>query len=297
RIISDHLRAAAAMLQAGVDPSNKLQGYILRRLIRRSAVKMHELKGELIPEDFPERFRGEIAKFKNTLDRGLKEFNKFKDDQFNALNAFNLFQTYGFPFEVTAELFKQKGHLLDKKEFDQVFSGHQKLSRTASAGMFKAGLADHSVIVTKLHTATHLLHAALRQVLGSHVRQEGSNITSERLRFDFSHPQALTLAEISQAEALMNQKIQEDLPVVKTILDKKTALQSGALAFFKETYPHKVSVYTIGNFSKELCGGPHVDSTAKIGSVKIIKQESIGAGKRRLYAVLNHGTQKPAHQA
>ena len=296
RIIADHLRAAEAMFQAGVKPSNKLQGYMLRRLIRRSAVKMHELKGELIPEDFPESFRGEIAKFKNTLDRGLKEFNKFKDDQFNALNAFNLFQTYGFPFEVTAELFKQKGHLLDKNEFDQVFSGHKKLSRTASAGMFKAGLADHSEIVTKLHTVTHLFHAALRQILGSHVQQEGSNITSERLRFDFSHPQALTAAEISQIEALINQKIKEDLPVKKTIIDKDSAIKSGALAFFKETYPDKVSVYTIGNFSKELCSGPHVDSTAKIGSVKIIKQESIGAGKRRLYAVLNHGTQKSAHQ-
>lgn len=296
RIIADHLRAAAAMMKEGVEPSNKQQGYVLRRLIRRSALKMRQLKGVFDPQDFPKEFVDEVVKFKTNLDKGLKEFDKLMPDQMNELNAFNLLQTYGFPFEITAELFKQKGYDLDRRKFDEIFATHQKLSHTASAGMFKAGLADHSEIVTKLHTTTHLLHAALRQVLGSHVRQEGSNITSERLRFDFSHPQALTLAEISQIEALINQKIKDNLAVTKTILDKETALQSGALAFFKETYPDKVSVYTIGNFSKELCSGPHVDSTVGVGGVKIIKQESIGAGKRRLYAVLNHGTQKPARQ-
>ena len=210
--------------------------------------------------------------------------------------AFDLFQSYGLPFEVIVDMAKTQKVSLNQDKFTVLLEQHSQKSRTASAGMFKAGLADHSETVTKLHTATHLLHAALRQVLGSHVRQEGSNITSERLRFDFFHPQALTPAEISKVEALINQIIKENLAVVKTIMDKNSALESGALAFFKETYPDKVSVYTIGNFSKELCSGPHVDSTAKIGSVKIIKQESIGAGKRRLYAVLNHGTQKPAHQ-
>lgn len=296
RIIADHLRASEAMLKEGIEPSNKQQGYILRRLIRRAAVKMRDLTGQLNPTDFPEKVAGEISKFKISLEKGLKEFNKFKEDQFNALNAFNLFQTYGFPFEVTAELFEQKGYKLDKQEFDRLFSGHKKLSQTASAGMFKAGLADHSEIVTKLHTATHLLHATLRKILGEQIHQEGSNITSERLRFDFSHPQVLTAAEIEQIESLINQKIQGDLTVTKEILPKEAALKSGALAFFKETYPDKVSVYTIADFSKEICSGPHVNSTGEIGSVKIIKQESIGAGKRRIYVILNHEIDKPAHQ-
>ncbi len=290
QVIADHLRAAEAMFAAGVEPGNKQQGYVLRRLIRRSAVKMRQLKGKLDPQDFPKEFVEEVAKFKTNLDKGLKEFDKLTSDQMNELTAFNLLQTYGFPFEITAELFKQKGYDLDRRKFDKIFAAHQKLSRTASAGMFKAGLADHSEIVTKLHTATHLLHAALRQVLGSHVRQEGSNITSERLRFDFSHPQVLTPAETIKVEALINQKIREDLPVVKTIMDKNSALKSGALAFFKEAYPDKVSVYTIGDFSKELCGGHNVVSKGEIGGVKIIKQESIGAGKRRLYIALAHGT-------
>lgn len=298
RLIADHLRAATAMLNEGILPSNKKQGYVLRRLIRRAAVKLDQpqtltdylglLKTTTVSRQI---LSEEITKFSRCLKEGLKILNKAK--KIDETLAFDIFQSYGLPFEVITTVTKVK---LNKDKFDALFTKHSQQSRTASAGMFKAGLADHSEIVTKLHTATHLLHAALRQVLGSHVRQEGSNITSERLRFDFSHPQALTPVEISKVEALINQKINQNLPVVRAILDKKTALQSGALAFFKETYPDKVSVYIIGNFSKELCSGPHVDSTAKIGSVKIIKQESIGAGKRRLYAVLNHGTQKSAHQ-
>ena len=292
RIIADHLRAATAMIKEGVEPSNKQQGYVLRRLIRRSAVKMRQLKGVLDTNDFPKEFHDEVTRFKTNLDRGLKEFDKLAPDQMNELNAFNLLQTYGFPFEITAELFKQKGFDLDRRKFDKIFADHQKLSRTASAGMFKGGLADQSEITIKYHTATHLLQAALRQVLGQHVHQEGSNITSERLRFDFSHPQALSEAELKQVEELINQKIKDDLAVVKTIEDKDAALQSGAMAFFRENYPDKVSVYTIGDFSKELCGGPHVGSTAAIGGVKLIKQEAIGAGKRRVYAVLEYGTKK-----
>ena len=292
RIIADHLRAATAMIKEGVEPSNKQQGYVLRRLIRRSAVKMRQLKGVLDTNDFPKEFHDEVTRFKTNLDRGLKEFDKLAPDQMNELNAFNLLQTYGFPFEITAELFKQKGFDLDRRKFDKIFADHQKLSRTASAGMFKGGLADQSEITIKYHTATHLLQAALRQVLGQHVHQEGSNITSERLRFDFSHPQALSEAELKQVEELINQKIKDDLAVVKTIEDKDVALQSGAMAFFRENYPDKVSVYTIGDFSKELCGGPHVGSTAAIGGVKLIKQEAIGAGKRRVYAVLEYGTKK-----
>lgn len=296
RIIADHLRAAAAMIKEGIEPSNKQQGYVLRRLIRRSAVKMRQLKGKLDVQDFPKEFQPEVDKFKISLEKGLKEFNKLTSDQMTEENAFNLLQTHGFPFEVIAELFKQKDYVLNRQRFEQIFENHRKLSRSASSGMFKGGLADRSEEVTKLHTATHLLQAALRQILGDHVHQEGSNITADRLRFDFSHPQPLTSSEITQIETLINAKITADIPVIKTIESKESALKSGAMAFFKQTYPDQVSVYTIGDFSKELCGGPHVGSTGKIGSVKLIKQESIGAGKRRLYVALNHGTKKPAHQ-
>ena len=302
RVIADHLRATKAMLKEGLEPSNKQQGYFLRRLIRRSAVKMRQLKGELNFNDFSQIIDNhilinEVKKFQRSLDKGLKLIEKFKDDQFNPLNAFDLLQTHGFPYEVTAELFKQKGHPLDKKAFDQIFEDHKKLSRTASAGMFKGGLADKSKDVTKLHTATHLLHQSLREILGDHVHQEGSNITGERLRFDFTHNQALTDDELKKIENLINQQIKKDLKVKKIIQSKDEALKSGALAFFKETYPDKVSVYTIGDFSKEICGGPHVFSTGEIDGVTINKQESIGAGKRRLYVVLKNGNQKPTHQA
>lgn len=297
RLIADHLRAASAMLNEGILPSNKKQGYVLRRLIRRAAIKLNDPQtltnylGLLTTgEEARIILSDEINKFSHSLKEGVKILNKAKI--IDEALAFNLFQSYGLPLEVIESVAKVK---LNKDKFNGLLEKHSQKSRTASAGMFKAGLADHSETVTKLHTVTHLLHAALRQVLGNHVRQEGSNITSERLRFDFSHPQALTPAEISKVETLINQKIKENLMVKKTIMDKNSALESGALAFFKETYPDKVSVYTIGNFSKELCSGPHVDSTGGIGSVKIIKQESIGAGKRRLYAVFNHGTKKPAH--
>jgi len=322
RAIADHIRAATFMIAEGIEPSNKQQGSVVRRLIRRSAVKLHQLGGGLtsspslaaITEEVLRIYDGqyfdrgktrsivakvinqEMDKFANSLDKGLKKLEKFDDKQFNALNAFDLFQTHGFPYEVTEELFRQKGHSLDKKEFDKVFEGHKKLSRVASTGMFKGGLADKSEDVTKLHTATHLLHQSLRKILGSHVQQEGSNITSERLRFDFTHDQALFPEQLKKTEDLINQQIKKDLKVKKTIESKDQALKSGALAFFKETYPDKVSVYSIGDFSKELCGGPHVSSTGEIGGVKIIKQDSIGAGKRRIYIGLKNGNQKSVHQ-
>ena len=302
RVIADHLRAAKAMINEGVEPSNKQQGYILRRLIRRSAIKFRQLAGKLDPQALAKIVKTkpalveEIKKFQSTLDRGLKEFEKLEPNQLNELNAFDLFQTYGFPFEISEELFREKGQILDKKKFDQVFEDHKKLSRTASAGMFKGGLEDQSGATKKLHTATHLLHQSLRQILGDHVRQQGSHITAERFRFDFTHPQALTDGQLKKIETLINQQIKKDLKVKKAIVTKDQALKSGALAFFKETYPDKVSVYSIGNFSKELCGGPHVSSTGEIGGVKITKEESIGAGKRRLYAVLKNEDQKPTHQ-
>ena len=301
RVIADHLRAAKAMIDSDIEPSNKQQGYILRRLIRRSLVKFRQLTKEPKLDSFNKIIDHpviieEIKKFQQSLERGLREFEKFDDNQFNSLNAFNLFQTYGFPYEVTAELFKQKGHSLNKKEFDKVFEDHKKLSRTASTGMFKGGLEDQSEATKKLHTATHLLHQSLRKILGDHVRQQGSHITAERLRFDFTHDQTLTDDQLKKIENLINQQIKKDLSIKKAIQTKDQALKSGALAFFKESYPDKVTVYSIGDFSKELCGGPHVSSTGEIGSVKIIKQESIGAGKRRLYAVLKNENQKPAYQ-
>lgn len=305
RVIADHLRAAKLMIDQGLEPSNKQQGYVLRRLIRRSAVKFRQLAGELDSTKFSQiidepKLIDEINKFQKSLNKGLKLINQTTDkagpcQKIDAQFVFNLYQTYGFPFEITQEILLQKKISIDQKDFNKLKQSHSKKSKTASAGMFKGGLADQSETVTKLHTATHLLHQSLRLVLGNHIKQEGSNITAKRLRFDFTHDQALTKDELEKTETLINQQIRKNLKVKKTIEDKNKALSSGVLAFFKETYPSKVSVYTIGDFSKELCGGPHVNSTGEIGSVKIIKQESIGAGKRRIYAVLENGTKKFNH--
>lgn len=317
RIIADHLKASTFLIKDGVLPSNKAQGYMLRRLLRRAAVKMRQLKGGLTPipgfqaicqsvlrtyEESPyfniskdmtlidQVIEDEMGKFGSSLDRGLKVFNKFDDKQLNALNAFNLFQSYGFPFEITEELFKQKGKKLDQNEFNEIFKAHQELSRTASKGMFKGGLQDRSEVITKYHTATHLLHKALREVLGTHVQQKGSNITAERLRFDFSHSEKVTPEQIEKVEDIVNDKIKANLPVTREELPKNEALAQGAMAFFVEKYPDVVSVYTIGPkdnwYSKEICGGPHVHSTGEIGRIKILKEESAGSGIRRLYAQL-----------
>jgi alanyl-tRNA synthetase len=220
----------------------------------------------------------ESNKFTKTLKDGLKKVGK--------VTAFDLFQTYGFPQETIEELYKENFLKFDKHEFETEFLKHQDLSRTASKGMFRGGLQDQSEITTKYHTATHLLHAALRQILGPHVQQKGSNITSERLRFDFSHPDKLTPDQISEIEKLVNLKISQNLPVTKTEMAKTQALAEGALAFFPEKYPEICSVYQIGDFSKELCGGPHVGSTGEIGSIKITREESAGSGVRRIYASL-----------
>jgi alanyl-tRNA synthetase len=294
RVIADHLRASVVMINEGILPSNKKQGHILRRLIRRAAIKLEEPKNlvNFIKYFQPKKevnvvLEEEIMKFSKSLAIGKKALSRAK--KIDEALAFDIYQSYGLPIEVIESVAKVK---LNKEKFDALVDSHSQKSRTASAGMFKGGLADKSEDVTKLHTTTHLLQAALRKVLGNHVRQEGSNITAERLRFDFSHPQALSEAEIKQVEDLINQKIKQDIKVVRTIEDKDKALKSGAMAFFRENYPDKVSVYTIGDFSKELCGGPHVDSTGAIGGVKLIKQESIGAGKRRVYAVLKTFDQK-----
>jgi alanyl-tRNA synthetase len=218
-----------------------------------------------------------------------------KIEKIDAKKAFDLYQSYGFPIEITKELFSKKGQVIEKEAFEKELEKHKELSRTASVGIFKGGLADVSEKTTKLHTATHLLHAALRQVLGKHVKQKGSNITAERLRFDFSHPAKLSSEEIKRVEKLVNDQIKKNLPVICKTKTFKEAVDEGALAFFKEKYGKKVKVYSIGNpakggqvFSKEVCGGPHVEKTGYLGHVRIIKQEKIGAGVMRIYLVMSN---------
>ncbi len=310
RIIADHITAATFLCKDGVFPSNKSQGYVLRRLLRRAAVKLYFLTGNReeiislagITSSIVETYKSayfstgdtrhiqstiavEIGKFQKSLDKGIKELEKKTD--ITGKDAFDLYQNYGFPLDITLEVLSRIGKTVDLEQFQDEFKKHQDQSRSAAAGMFKGGLADHSVTVTAYHTATHLLHAALRSVLGTHVEQKGSNITAERLRFDFSHNEKLTDDELNQITMLINQKISEKLPVTHTEEPKESAIASGAMAFFGQKYPDVVSVYTIGDpnnfFSKELCGGPHVTNLSELANIKIDKQESLGAGVRRLY--------------
>ncbi len=312
RIIADHLRAAAFIIADGVTPSNVEQGYVLRRLIRRAirfgktlsakggqAIKVFtpEVAGTVIQtmrEEYPELEKKkelisetltlEEEKFKKTLERGLKEIEKYK--KLDGRLAFYLYETYGFPLEMTKEIAEERGQKINKKAFEEEFKKHQEISRAGAEKKFAGGLADQSEKVTRLHTATHLLNAALRQVLGPHVEQKGSNITSERLRFDFPNAQKLTEEQLKNTEGLVNQKIEENLPVKKEMMSFDQAKKEGAIAVFTERYTEKVKVYSIGDFSTEVCGGPHVDFTGKLGKFKIIKEEGAGAGIRRIYAVL-----------
>jgi alanyl-tRNA synthetase len=321
RVIADHVRAATFVISDGVFPSNKERGYILRRLIRR-AVRFGKVLGVDKPflttiaesviktykDSYPELEKnfdhinevlaGEENKFLSTLAKGLREIEKL--DKLDAKKAFFLYETYGFPLELSEEIAEEKGQKIDKKAFEKEFEKHKEKSRTASSGMFRGGLADHSEEVTKLHTATHLLHASLRKVLGDHVQQKGSNITAERLRFDFTHPQKLTEKEIKRVEEMINDQVKKNLTVSFETKTFEKAKKEGALAFFGEKYGEKVKVYTIGGhltasakggqagsppFSREVCGGPHVASTGKIGRVRIKKQEKIGSGLVRIYAI------------
>ncbi|MEJ2441610.1 MAG: alanine--tRNA ligase-related protein [Patescibacteria group bacterium] len=300
RIIADHFRAAIELIKEGVEPNNKLQGYVLRRLIRKAALRVRDFPGDISSVGLSKNISNsmgdvkvstvlaeEVKNFENVLEKGSQLVAKNKD-----IKPFDLYQTYGIPFEVSQELFlkiaNKKLSKEDKEEFEKEFEKHQKLSRTASAGMFKGGLADKSEETKRLHTVTHLLHASLRKVLGDHVQQKGSNVTAERLRFDFSYPQKLTDEELKKVEDLINEQIQKDLPVTQKTETFKEAIDEGALAFFGEKYGEKVKVYTIGNskerFSKEVCAGPHVTHTGEIGHVKIFKQEKIGSGLMRIYA-------------
>ena len=301
RIIADHFRAAIELMKKGIEPGNKLQGYILRRLIRKAALKIRRLRSGISVIELSKKISGEIGNTKISADIG-KEVDNFLRGldkgvrlvtKNSKIQPFDLYQTYGIPFEIAQDIFLNvRGEKLsekDKEKFEKKLKKHQKLSRTASTEIFKGGLADSSKEVTRLHTATHLLHASLKKVLGKHIQQEGSNITSKRLRFDFTHPQKLTEEEIRKVEDLVNKQIQKDLSISFEIVNLNEAIKEGALAFFGEKYDQKVKVYTVDDpkgewFSKEVCGGPHVTSTSEIGRVNIFKQEKIGAGIMRLYA-------------
>ncbi|MDD5109623.1 MAG: alanine--tRNA ligase [Patescibacteria group bacterium] len=316
RIVADHLLAAAMILAdpAGVTPSNVERGYILRRLIRR-AIRYGNALGMPSPftadlaslyrhgygERYPalmeranvisEQLNLEEERFVATLARGMKKLTqRFGQSGSGAVisgaDAFDLFQTYGFPVELVEEVARERGWTVDRKGFDAAMQRHQEQSRTASAGRFRSGLADTTEQTTKLHTATHLLHAALRRVLGNHVQQKGSNITAERLRFDFSHTAKMTSEEIRQVETLVNEQIARALPVTVKEMTPAEAEQDGALGFFGHKYAARVTVYTVGDFSKEICAGPHVQNTAVLGQFKIIKEEASSAGVRRIKATV-----------
>ena len=314
RIIADHIRTAVFISSdpAGIKPSNTDQGYILRRLIRR-AIRHAKKLGIDISSNWEEQIanliiskyesyyselkenkqvvldvlKNEKEKFNRTLEKGLREFNKVSNKDIDGDVAFHLYDTYGFPIELTEELAKDAGISVDIKGFNEKFKAHQELSRTSSAGKFKGGLAGNSEIETKYHTATHLLNAALKQVVGPDVHQKGSNITDERMRFDFSCDHKLSDEEKQKAEDLVNSWIQEGLDVRVEEMSKEDAIKSGAECMFIEKYPDIVTVYTIGdNVSKELCGGPHVKNTSELGHFKIIKEEASSAGVRRIKAIL-----------
>ncbi len=308
RIICDHGRASTMLMADGALPSNKAQGYVVRRLIRR-AIRFGRLLGlqpgfmteiarsvlDSYAEAYPvpaEKREAIIAamtqeetKFHNMLGKGLKEIEKIPN--LTGALAFKLFETYGFPWEMSEEIARERGQQVDRAEFEAEFKKHQELSRTAGKGMFKGGLADHGEAVVKLHTATHLLHQALRSVLGVHVQQKGSNITGERLRFDFSHPQKVTPDELKKVEEIVNSQIQRDLPISFRLTSYEDAIKEGALAFFGERYPEKVKVYEIGDFSKEICGGPHAEKTSLLGKFAVTREEASSAGVRRIYATLS----------
>ena len=317
RIIADHLRTSVFISAdyAGVKPSNVGQGYILRRLIRRAIRHAKKLGidisgnweqeiAELIISKYEKYYselkdnkntvlevlKNEKEKFNRTLEKGLREFEKVTKDNkdIDATTAFRLYDTYGFPIELTVELARERNINVDEKGFKEKFKSHQELSRTASAGQFKGGLSGNNEIETKYHTATHLLNAALKVVVNKDVHQKGSNITDERMRFDFSCDHKLSDEEKKKTEDLVNEWIKEGLPVTVEEMSKEDAIKSGAECMFIEKYPDIVTVYTIGdNISKELCGGPHVKNTNELGHFKIVKEEASSAGVRRIKAILD----------
>ena len=315
RIIADHIRTSVFILgdDAGVVPSNTDRGYILRRLIRRMIRHARKLNidlnsdfevtlAELIINKYSkyyeelsknkERIIAELTKekvkFSKTLEKGLKVFEK-ETANLNKIDkdlAFKLYDTYGFPIELTCELAEEKNMEVDTEGFKEKFKEHQEKSRTASKGMFKGGLAGDSETETKYHTATHLLNAALKITVSEDVHQKGSNINNERMRFDFSCDHKLTPEEIKNTEDLVNKWIKEDLPVSVKEMTKEEAVKIGAEHMFIERYPDVVTVYFVGDVSKEICMGPHVKSTSEIGTFKIVKEEASSAGVRRIKAII-----------
>lgn len=332
RIIADHIRAATFMISDGVRPSNTERGYVLRRLIRRAvqhanklgiaqssadnsmlvraatlftesyAQPYPELKSERTWADITEEIWKEEQQFWRALDQGLREFEKIAKDShsISAPEAYTLFTTYGFPFEMTFELAAERNLTVDEEGFRALMKQHQELSRAGSEQKFKGGLADASEQTTRLHTAHHLLLKALQTVLGEHVKQRGSNITQERLRIDFSHGAKMTKEQIAEVERIVNEKIQEGLPMIRTVMPRDKAEKLGAEHEFGAKYPDMVSIYSLGPkgatmenpqfekaFSIEFCGGPHVENTSDLaGTFKIQKEEAVAAGIRRIKAVL-----------
>lgn len=316
RIIAEHLRSSMMIICDGGSPSNIDRGYVLRRLIRRMIRHMNKLQinldeisnlidinvenlKEMYPdlEENKDRIKNVIIKEKDkfikTLEHGEKEFakemKKVEEQGKNIISGevlFRLYETYGFPPEVTKELAEENGFKVDSEKFETLFKSHQEKSRLGAEQKFKGGLAEQNEITIAYHTATHLLHKALKVVLGEHVKQSGSNITVDRLRFDFTHPQKMTKEEIQKVEDLVNEQIKRDLKVTCEEMSYDEAKQSGAIGLFTNKYGEKVKVYTIGDFSKEICGGPHVEHTGEMGTFKIKKEESSSSGIRRIKAVL-----------
>lgn len=316
RIVSDHLRSSMMIICDGGTPSNTDRGYILRRLIRRLTRHLNKLQINIdsfkkviditidnLKEMYPELEKNrenihnvildEQHKFIKTLENGEKEFEKAVlkakqagEEIIPGTVVFRLYETYGFPLEMTIELAKEQGIKLDTSEFDKLFKEHQEKSKMGSEHKFKGGLAEQNETTIAYHTATHLLHKALQIVLGDHATQKGSNITTERLRFDFAHPQKVTKEELEKVEEIVNEQIKRDLPVTCEEMTVEEAKASGAMGLFESKYGEKVKVYTIGDFSKEICGGPHVKHTAELGRFKIKKEEASSAGVRRIKAIL-----------
>ena len=315
RIIADHMRSSSFLICDGVVPSNLGQGYILRRIIRRMIRHMRKIEFnmesinevcntlvESLKEMYPELDKnreniiGQIVKeknkFMNTLEKGEKEFfkiaKKLEEENSNLIDGkslFRLYDTFGFPPEVTAELAKENNLKVDMEGFKKCYEEHQEKSRQDIAGTFKGGLADHSEITTAYHTATHLLLESLQRVLGDHVSQKGSNITAERIRFDFSHPEKVSRDLLDKVENMVNEQIDKGLKVTCEEMPIDKAREYGAKGVFDSKYGEKVKVYTIGDFSKEICGGPHVDNTSKLKHIKIKKEEAVSSGVRRIKAV------------
>lgn len=312
RIVSDHLRTSVLILSEQVTPSNTAQGYVLRRLIRRlyrfadvlglsvenlkeATVKIFEIYESVYSltsaKDFIQtELRKEIEKFQKTLSSGIKNFEKMITGEFSSKDIFNLYTTYGFPLELTYELLDEKGIMYNKDEIGSEIEQHKQASKSAAAGMFKGGLAGNSEIETKYHTATHILHTVLRNMFGSEVEQKGSNINTERMRFDFSFNRALTVEEVKDVENKVNEIISQDMPVIRHDTSYDEAKSMNAIGLFTDKYSDKVSVYQIGvegtPFSTEICMGPHVTHTGTLGHFTIAKEESSSAGVRRIKAIL-----------